>query len=198
MDNSTDRYQDVLAYFRDLDRCFFMDDRYKSLAGEDRAFPIGHGQTISQPSLVLQMTFLLELQKHHRVLEIGTGSGYQSALLAQFCDQLYTIERIPDLAKKARQRLEALGYKNVFFLIADGSQGWPQHAPYDRIIVTAGASSVPETLITQLVPGGILLIPVGYQDVQQLLKIHKDESGRIHKKDLGDVRFVEFVGKYGW
>ncbi len=191
----TVRKQDIIAYFRSLDRRSFMDRRQQD-AGRDEAFPIGYGQTISQPSLVLEMTIALGLEDHHKILEIGTGSGFQTALLAAFSNEVYTIEKIPQLAESAQKRLEAKGFSNISFLLGDGSLGWPEHAPYDRIIVTAAASDIPKELIDQLSPGGRMIIPVGSTDSQDLLAIDKSIEGKLEKTALEAVRFVPLKGKY--
>lgn len=191
----TARKQDITAYFRSLDRGSFM-DRHQQDAGRDEALPIGYGQTISQPSLVLEMTVALDLEDHHKVLEIGTGSGFQTALLAAFSREVYTVEKIPQLAESAKKRLEAKGFENISFLLGDGSLGWPEHAPYDRIIVTAAASDIPKELMDQLANGGRMLIPVGHQYSQDLLAIDKSSDGRLEKTALEAVRFVPLKGKY--
>lgn len=185
-------------FFQTLDRSHFLDDRQKPLAYRDAPLAIGFGQTISQPSLVLDMTRLLDPDKGSKVLEIGTGSGYQTAFLAEFSDQVYTIERIGQLSKKAQVRLGALGYSNIHFKIDDGSAGWPQEAPFDRIMVTAAAGKRPDLLIGQLAPRGRMIIPVGPPSLQELLLITKDDRGRIREQRAGSVRFVEMVGPYGW
>lgn len=190
--------QALIDFFRCLDRSFFIDNEYKEYADQDRPLPIGFGQTISQPSLVLQMTYLLDLTPDCKVLEIGTGSGFQTALLAQFSGAVYTIERIPELAGPAREKLEQLGYKNIFYKIDDGSSGWIEHAPYDRIIVTAAAEKLPLDLIEQLAPRGRTLIPIGSAGFQELTLITKDQQGKIHCSEVGGVTFVEMKGKYGW
>lgn len=190
--------QALLDYFRSLDRSFFIDGEYKEYADQDRPLPIGFGQTISQPSLVLQMTWLLDLNPDAKVLEIGTGSGFQTALLAQFSGAVYTIERILELAAPAREKLEQLGHKNIFYKIDDGSAGWIEHAPYDRIIVTAAAGKLPLDLVEQLAPGGRMLIPIGSAGFQELTLITRDQQGKIHTSEVGGVTFVEMKGKYGW
>ncbi len=159
---------------------------------------IGFGKTISQPSLVYKMTEALNLGKTHRVLEIGTGSGYQTAFLSKFAGQVYTVERIKELAESAKKRLISLGYGNIHFKTGDGSEGWAEHAPYDRIVVTAAAGAVPEPLLSQIAPGGRMILPVGVKGWQELVMIEKDESGRIIKSNLGPVLFVELKGAYGW
>ncbi|PKM55980.1 MAG: protein-L-isoaspartate(D-aspartate) O-methyltransferase [Firmicutes bacterium HGW-Firmicutes-5] len=183
------------VFFKQLDRRLFM-EQYKDLAHVDRAFPIGFGQTISQPSLVLYMTEILELKPHHKVLEIGTGSGYQTAFLAQFSNWVYTVEAIEPLMKKAEIRLKKLNYHNVSFILGDGTYGLKDQAPYDRIIVTAAAREIPPTLIEQLRPDGRLLIPVGNKDAQDLSLIIKDSEGNITVSSIEPVRFVPLVGDY--
>ena len=190
--------EELMDLSRKLDRTLFLDGEYKEYAALDRPLPIGMGQTISQPTLVLEMTALLQPDKDCRVLEIGTGSGYQTALLAMAAGEVYTVERIPELSEKAQRRLDALGLANVLYRVDDGSYGWPEHAPFDRVIVTAGAGTVPEPLIDQLKPGGIAVAPVGPRGVQQLLRITKDADGQVHTESIGGVAFVELVGRYGW
>lgn len=191
-------YQELMAFFRKLDRSIFIDNEYKTYAYLDDALPIGYGQTISQPSLVLEMTFELAPDKNSKVLEIGTGSGYQTALLAQFSGNVYTIERIPELSAKAKEKLDSLGYRNIIYNIGDGSEGWSDYGPYDRIVVTAAAASIPDELIEQLKCGGRMIIPVGREGLQELLLITKDFKEEIHTKIIERVVFVELKGKYGW
>lgn len=188
----------IICFYENLDRSFFIDNENRDLAHQDRALPIGYGQTISQPSLVLSMTLQLDLNDRCRVLEIGTGSGYQTVLLAQFCDEVYTIERIPQLSLKAQKRIEQMAYRNVHFLTGDGSQGWPEHQPYDRIIVTAAAGRLPVPLIEQLACGGRMVIPVGPPGSQELLLIEKSADHTVTCRSTGLVSFVEFRGSYGW
>lgn len=188
----------LVKFYQQLDRSYFIDAALKPMANFDTPLPIGFDQTISQPSLVLQMTQLLNPNLDSKVLEIGTGSGYQTALLAEFSEVVYTIERIPQLAQDAKEKLDKLGYQNIFFTIADGSVGLAKNAPYDRIIVTAAAGKTPDELIDQLAPSGIMVIPVGESGVQNLMKITKDETGHIHQETIFAVRFVEMKGKYGW
>ncbi|MEA4889289.1 MAG: protein-L-isoaspartate(D-aspartate) O-methyltransferase [Clostridiaceae bacterium] len=185
-------------FYRHLDRSLFLDEAIRELAGLDEPLPIGYGQTISQPSLVLAMTAQLSPEKDSTVLEIGTGSGYQTAFLAAFAEKVYTVERIPALSVKAQHRLETLGYRNVDYRVGDGSEGWPEYAPYDRIMVTAAASRVPPELIGQLGAGGLMLIPVGQRGWQDLLMITKDAQGRIRQTAIEPVVFVELIGRYGW
>jgi len=183
------------VFFNQLDRRFFM-EQYQELAHVNRAFPIGFGQTISQPSLVLHMTEILELKPSHKVLEIGTGSGYQTAFLAQFANWVYTVETIEPLKKKAEIRLKELNYHNIDFILGDGTYGLKDHAPYDRIIVTAAAREIPPTLIEQLSPMGRLLIPIGNRDTQDLSLITKDSEGTIAVSSIESVRFVPLVGDF--
>ena len=188
----------LFDFFKSLDRSFFMDNEYKKYAYLDRALPIGYEQTISQPSLVLKMTQNLELDDKCRVLEIGTGSGYQTAFLSKFSKEVYTIERIEELGEKARKRLEALGYRNIHYRLGDGSLGWPEHGPYDRIIATAAAETVPNELLDQLGLKGIMIIPVGPRHSQKLQLIKKDAKGNIESRSISQVVFVEMKGKYGF
>lgn len=186
----------LLQFFTSLDRSLFLGMQYKGLAKLDRPLPIGLGQTISQPSLVLYMTQQLDLKKNQKVLEIGTGSGYQSAFLAEFCAELYTVELLASLQKQAKERLHGLGYHNIHYKVGDGSLGWAEHAPYERIMVTAAAKRMPLPLIEQLAPGGIMIIPVGPLGWQELMQVTKDLEGNIEQNKLLDVAFVELVGKY--
>lgn len=189
---------EITGFYKRLDRTLFLDDELKGKAGIDAPLPIGFGQTISQPSLVLAMTVYLELDNKCSVLEIGTGSGYQTAFLAEFAGSVYTIEYVEELSKKAQSRLKSLGYKNVFYKIGDGSEGWEEHAPYERIITTAAVQRIPNKLLEQLSPGGLAIMPVGPKSLQELLKVKKDESGSIKADSIGSVRFVEMKGRYGW
>lgn len=182
-------------FFYQLDRSRFMDD-YKSMASLNQALPIGYGQTISQPSLVLDMTRKLDLKPNSKVLEIGTGSGYQTCLLAQFANEVHTVERIPQLSLAAEAKLTTMGYKNIHFIHSDGSLGWPEAGPYDRIMVTAAASQVPQELVDQLAPEGVMIIPVGSTTYQHICKVTKDMEGHVQTIQLDAVRFVPLVGKY--
>ena len=188
----------LVQYFHKLDRALFLDSEYKHLAGVDGPLPIGHGQTISQPSLVLEMTRLLAPEPDSIVLEIGTGSGYQTALLARFSRRVYTIEWYPELSEAAQQRHQLLGLCNITYRIGDGSFGWAEKAPYDRIMVTAAAGRVPDELVDQLKPGGAMVIPVGPPSWQELLHIQKAADGSTSAAVVESVRFVELRGKYGW
>ena len=188
----------VIEYYRHLDRSYFIENENKRWAGLDEPLPIGYGQTISQPSLVLAMTCQLDLKMTDRVLEIGTGSGYQTALLAKFASEVFTVERITELAEKAMARLTQLGFTNIRSKVGDGSFGWLENSPFDKIMVTAAAARVPEELISQLGPGGRMVIPVGSPGLQDLLLVTRGEDGRIDIKSLEKVVFVELKGSYGW
>lgn len=185
--------KELQMFFKSLDRAYFIDGPSKALAGLDHALPIGYGQTISQPSLVVEMTRHLAPEPDSKVLEIGTGSGYQTVFLAKFGGTVYTIERLEELAAPARARLMRLGYSNIHFRVGDGSGGWPEAAPFDRIMVTAAPSEVPMALVEQLAPGGRMIIPVGEQSDQDLLLIVKDSEGLISQRTLAKVVFVELV-----
>lgn len=191
--NHKDR--EITAFFRNLDRSFFM-DQFKEMASADEAVPIGHEQTISQPSLVLEMTLALDLERDSKVLEIGTGSGFQTALLAEFAGSVFTVERIEDLHNRAKERLRELNYENISFKLDDGSFGWEEHGPYDRIMVTAAASKIPYELTNQLAPSGKMIIPIGSSFSQELRLIEKDENGKLYSTLLNQVRFVPLKGKY--
>lgn len=172
----------------------FLPDSQKRFCARDAPLPIGYAQTISQPSLVAEMTRELRLNARSRVLEVGTGSGYQTAILAEIAAQVFTIERIPELAEAARQRLEALGYRNIAFRVGDGAAGWAEDAPYDGIIVTAAATEVPAALPVQLKAGGRMVIPVGPDpNNPMLLLVAKDDSGEVREHVLFGVRFVPLV-----
>lgn len=192
--NSSELYD----FFKKLDRSFFIDGEYKEMAHCDSPLPIGHGQTISQPSLVCEMTLELDLDKTMKVLEVGTGSGYQTAFLAEFAGEVYTIELIKELSDKAKKRLKELGYNNIRFKVGDGSKGWPEFAPFDSIIVTAAAGKLPAPVVEQLKPGGKMVIPVGGRGMQELQVVKKDKHGNITTETKGIVTFVELKGDYGW
>ena len=181
----------VLSAMEQVPRNEFVPKSYGDAAFDNGPLPIGHGQTISQPYIVALMTDLLELEADDIVLEIGTGSGYQTAILSQLCKQVYTIEYVPALADIAKARLEKLGYDNITSMTGNGYDGWPQHAPYDGIIVTAAASHIPKPLIEQLKPGGKLVIPVGRPHLyQELTVVEKDENGEIDIREVLGVAFV--------
>lgn len=189
----------VLEAMGKVPRHMFVEEALANRAYGDHPLPIGEQQTISQPYIVAQMTEALELQKSEIVLEIGTGSGYQTAILAELCYRVYTIERIKPLLQRARSLLESLKYRNIVYRVGDGSCGWAEKGPFDGIIVTAGAPEVPEPLIESLAPGGRLVVPVGQTRIAQtLLKITKDQDGKTSRTSLGGCRFVDLVGRHGW
>ena len=186
----------VMAAMEKVPRNEFVQKSYGDAAFDNGPLPIGHGQTISQPYIVALMTDLLELQADDIVLEIGTGSGYQTAILSQLCKQVYTVEYVAALADIAKARLERLGYDNIQSMTGNGYDGWPEHAPYDGIIVTAAASHIPKPLIEQLKPGGKLVIPVGRPHLyQELTVVEKDESGKIDIREVLGVAFVPLQGE---
>ena len=186
----------VITAMKHVPRHLFMPKQFRDAAYADRPLPIGEGQTISQPFIVAYMTEQLELQPGDKVLEIGTGSGYQAAVLSEITPFVFTIEIIPELAKTARTRFAELGYNTIKVKIGDGYYGWEKHAPYDAIIGTAAADEVPQALIDQLNPGGRLIIPTGETDrIQKLILLTKDESGKVSKKALLSVRFVPMTGE---
>lgn len=187
----------VLEAFRNVPRHLFVDGAMYSQAYDDNALPIGAGQTISQPYIVALMTQLLSLGKDEKILEIGTGSGFQTAILARFSRRVYTVEYQRELADTARRRLRDMGYENIAFKHGDGSAGWPQHAPYAKILVTAGAPVIPETLCEQLDVGGRMVIPIGDRYSQELIVYDKTEHG-VEKRSEGGVIFVPLLGKHGW
>ena len=179
-------------------RHIFVEEAMASQAYSDTPLPIGEKQTISQPYMVALMTEMLQLKGTDRVLEIGTGSGYQTAILAQLADRVYTIERIRPLALKARKALDSLGLLNINLRIEDGTCGWESEAPFDAIMVTAGAPDVPGHLIDQLSIGGRLVIPVGNQWEQVLVRVIKGADGTIIREESTNCRFVKLIGKFGW
>jgi protein-L-isoaspartate(D-aspartate) O-methyltransferase len=178
-------------------RHLFVDDAMQGRAYGDHPLPIGAGQTISQPYIVATMTQALELSADDKVLEIGTGSGYQAAVLSRICSQVYTVERINSLLARARKVFDRLRYYNIRAKLDDGTMGWPENGPYDAIIVTAGGPEIPVPLIDQLSEGGRLIIPVGDQNVQELQLVRKTE-GQVEIVSLASVRFVDLVGEHGW
>ena len=179
-------------------RHIFVEEAMASQAYNDTPLPIGEKQTISQPYMVALMTEMLHLTGTEKVLEIGTGSGYQTAILAQLADRVYTIERIRPLALKARKALDSLGLLNINLRIEDGTCGWESEAPFDAIMVTAGAPDVPGHLIDQLSIGGRLVIPVGNQWEQVLVRVIKGAAGTIIREESTNCRFVKLIGKFGW
>lgn len=187
----------VLTAMSRVPRERFVPPEEKHLAYEDRPLPIGMGQTISQPYIVALMTSLVELSGEEKVLEVGTGSGYQTAILAELAKLVITVERLPALAEAARETLESLGYKNIRTRLAGPTIGWQTDAPYDAIIVTAGAPKVPDSLLPQLAIGGRMVIPVGQRYEQELYKITRGR-GRNKVENLGGCRFVSLIGEDAW
>ena len=183
----------VLAAMEQVPREMFVPETFRDRAYDATALPIGHHQTVSEPLIVAQMTQALEAGERHKVLEIGTGSGYQATVLARLCRRLYTIERHADLLQAAEERFARLRLTNITSQVGDGSLGWPRQAPFDRIMVTAAATAVPETLVSQLAVGGVMVVPVGEPDGgQRLVRVRRDEDG-TETEDLLDVRFVPLV-----
>ena len=187
----------VLEVMRTIPRDRFIEEALVGEAYNDHPLPIGNKQTISQPYIVALMTEALALKGTEKVLEIGTGSGYQTAVLAALADKVYTVERIRTLMIKARNILADIGFRNILFKAFDGTLGWKEFAPYDAIIVTAGSPKVPQPLLDQLQDGGRLIIPTGNKVSQDLIKITKTK-GRFVQEDLGGCRFVNLVGVHGW
>jgi protein-L-isoaspartate(D-aspartate) O-methyltransferase len=190
--------QRVLDAMRKVPRHLFVRDHLRSQAYGDHALPIGAAQTISQPYVVARMTELLELKPMHSVLEIGTGSGYQTALLALLARRVYSLERIAELAQAAIPRMRQMGLDNVKIQVFDGTVGWSEWAPYDRILVAAGAPKAPEPLLEQLAAGGSLLIPEGERQSQRLVLYRKSARGELRRKEGEEVTFVPLVGRHGW
>lgn len=186
----------VLEAMRTVPRHKFVLDEYLDQAYDDHPLPIGYGQTISQPYIVALMTEMLQVKPGQRVLEIGTGSGYQAAILAELEAEVYTVEIIPELAKQAQDRLERLGYTNVKTLNADGYYGWEEYAPYDAIIVTAAPDHLPQPLVNQLKEGGRLVIPIGPVGSVQTLWLFEKSQGELLATNLGLVRFVPLTGEH--
>lgn len=187
----------VLEVMAEVPRHLFVDDAMQANAYGDHPLPIVDGQTISQPFIVAYMTQALQLTGVEKVLEIGTGSGYQSVILSRLCDKVYTVERINGLLAGARRVFDRLHCYNIQSKLDDGTLGWPEYAPYDAIIVTAGGPEIPEPLVAQLADPGRLVIPVGDQEVQELQLVTKKE-GHIQVELLDRVRFVNLIGEYGW
>ena len=189
--------QRVIAAMRKVPRHLFVEEALQGQAYSDHPLPIGDKQTISQPYMVALMTEALALTGKEKVLEIGTGSGYQAAILAECAAKVFSIERIRSLAIRARKLLLDLGYFNVEIKFTDGTVGWNDESPFDAIMVTAGAPDIPQPLVDQLKVGGRMAIPVGDANIQDLIRITKTEDG-IKKEDFGGCRFVKLIGKHGW
>jgi protein-L-isoaspartate(D-aspartate) O-methyltransferase len=188
----------VLDAVRRVPRDRFVPDAVVQRAYEDSALPIGYGQTISQPSLQALYLQTLEIGPGDKVLEIGAGSGYQTALLAELSSNVYAVERIPELTHRAREILDELGYDNVALVTKDGTTGWAKYAPYDSILVGAAAPRVPDALVDQLTPGGRLLIPVGDRHQQRLTLVRKTEGGGTEEEVVTGCVFVPLIGRFGW
>jgi protein-L-isoaspartate(D-aspartate) O-methyltransferase len=187
----------VVAAMRRVPRHRFVQEALRARAYGDHPLPIGEEQTISQPFIVGLMTSLLELSGREKVLEVGTGSGYQTAVLAELARRVCSIERLPRLAERARSMLESLGYDNVWVRVGNGALGWPDEAPFDRIIVTAGGPSIPPPLVQQLAEGGRMVLPVGSPE-NQTLTVVENVGGEIRQGTHGECKFVKLVGKYAW
>ncbi len=187
----------VLEAMGKVPRHRFVPEGMKQEAYDDRPLHIGLEQTISQPYMVAWMTEALELTGGEKTLEIGTGSGYQAAVLAELSSEVYTVERLKELQERARKILDELGYDNIFYHVSNGTLGWPENAPYNAIMVTAGAPRVPDPLLEQLADGGRLLIPLGDRYSQMLTKLTR-QGERLTKENLGGCRFVALTGEYGW
>lgn len=188
----------VLSAMRTVPRHLFVQEGLQHRAYEDHPLPIGHGQTISQPFIVALMSELLEAKPGMSVLEIGTGSGYQAAILAEMGLKVFSVERIRELHTAARQLLMSLKYFSARLKLDDGTLGWPEHAPFDRIIVTAGGPDVPAPLVDQLGDPGVLVIPVGQAQRRQELVLIRKLRGQVTRESKGGVAFVDLIGKHGW
>lgn len=187
----------VLEAIRTVPRHLFVPESAVAQAYEDHPLSIGQGQTISQPYMVARMSELLELRGGERVLEIGSGSGYQTAVLKALRADVYTVERLPELSRQARENLERAGYPGVHYKVGDGSRGWPGEAPFDRVIVTAGAPTMPVSLVEQLRDGGSMVIPVGGEEEQELLLVRRGQ-GRVTRERICACVFVKLWGDEGW
>jgi len=187
----------VLAAMAKVRRHLFVAEELRSRAYDDNPLPIGEGQTISQPYMVALMVEALGLKGKERVLEIGTGSGYAAAVLAELCAQVFSIEWVEDLAVRAQVVLVSLGYRNVSIRVGDGTLGWEEHAPYDAVVISAGAPCIPRPLIRQLKLDGSLVLPMGEEELQTLVRIRKERGG-LREEYLGECLFVKLMGAYGW
>jgi protein-L-isoaspartate(D-aspartate) O-methyltransferase len=187
----------VLRAMAKIPRHLFLERDLWDQAYEDHPLPIGANQTISQPYIVALMAEALGLRGTERVLEVGTGSGYLAAVLSELCAEVFSVERVQVLALKARTLLSSLGYRNVSVLVGDGTLGWEEHAPYDAVVISAGAPCIPRPLIEELAIPGCLVFPMGEKELQTLVRIHKDQQG-IREDYLGECHFVKLTGRYGW
>lgn len=190
-------YPPVIAAMRKVPRHWFVAEDLRDRAYDDEPLPIGNNQTVSQPYMVALMAEALQLKGDEKVLEIGTGCGYAAAILAELCHKVFSIERIDELAIKARLTLTTLGYQNVSIQVGDGTLGWPEYAPYDAVVISAAAPQIPRPLLEQLKPDGVLLLPMGEEELQTLVSIRKGQGG-IKEEYLGECRFVKLRGAYGW
>jgi protein-L-isoaspartate(D-aspartate) O-methyltransferase len=188
---------DVLRAFDLVHRHLFVPNEMAHRAYDDAPIPIGFGQTASQPSLQALYMQILEIGKHDKVLEVGTGCGFQTAVLAQLADRVYSVERIRELATRARQALDGLRISNVAILVGDGTIGWSRYAPYDAILVAAGGPEIPQPLLEQLADGGRMLVPVGPRDVQRLVLVRR-HGDRFEQEEVLDCTFVPLLGRFGW
>jgi protein-L-isoaspartate(D-aspartate) O-methyltransferase len=188
----------VIRAILEVPRHLFIEEAFRPQAYDDNPLPIGEKQTISQPYIVALMTEALQLKGTEKVLEIGTGSGYQTAVLAQLAEQVYSIERIPGLAKRARKIFDTLKCTNIVVTISDGTLGWKEHAPYDGVIVTAAAPRPPKALLDKLGKGGRLVIPVGDEFSQNLTVYTREDDGQFTTENRGGCRFVKLIGEQGW
>lgn len=189
--------QNVLRVMGKIHRHLFIEEALEGEAYNDHPLPIGHKQTISQPYIVALMTQALELTGKERTLELGTGSGYQTAILAELSRTVYTVERIRPLLETAKDILDALGYANILYKIDDGTLGWKEFSPYDAVIVTAGAPQIPDPLLEQLAEGGRMIIPIGNRFSQELIKVVRVKN-TFKEESLGGCRFVDLIGAHGW
>ena len=187
----------VIAALRRIPRHLFVDPGIVNRAYDDSALPIGEKQTLSQPYMTARMTEALALNGDEKVLEVGTGSGYQTALVAELCFNVFSVEKLRVLSRKARTLLDQLEYQNIALHVGDGTIGWSEHAPYDAIVVSAGSPSTPKPLLDQLSSCGRLVIPVGDEQNQTLLRVTRTRSG-FEQEQLGECKFVKLFGKYGW
>ena len=187
----------VLGAMRKVPRHLFVEEALRGRAYGDHPLPIGEEQTISQPYIVALMTQLLELSGREKALEVGTGSGYQTAVLAELARRVCSVERLPRLAERARALLEQLGYTNVWIRVGSGTLGWPDEAPFDRILVTAGGPAVPPPLFQQLAEGGRMVVPIG-DPAKQVLTLVEKVGGEMRTRECGECKFVKLVGKYAW
>jgi protein-L-isoaspartate(D-aspartate) O-methyltransferase len=187
----------ILKSMRRIPRHLFVPEQQRIYAYEDFPLPIGEGQTISQPHIVALMTSLLRLKGREKVLEIGTGSGYQAAILSKIAKEVYTVEKIASLGLKAEKLFKELGYRNIKVKISDGTEGWSEHAPYDGIIITAGSPQIPKPLIGQLSENGKIIAPIGGSSVQDLI-VAENIKGKLSQRAICGCMFVPLIGKYGW